>query len=216
MSAGWTEVFDALAPTYDEMTAGNGWSANGRARDLLAPLGLEPTRVLDLGAGTGQTAVVLRDLFPAAALTLVDPSAGMLERARDKVPAGETVVADAESFLRAVDEEWDLVAAIGFLELVADLFEVVRLAASRLAPGGHLVVSHEPLLDDGSVQSSPVSVVSGSQLVRRHPRAELERRAASYGLVRVAATEAVAFERGGDGSGATYEVVVWRLPPGGG
>lgn len=212
MSAGWTEVYDALAPTYDEMTADVGWSANHRARDLLAPLDLTPRRVVDLGAGTGQTAVVLRDLFPDASLTLVDPSPGMLERARDKVPGGETVVADAESFLRGTGDHWELVAAIGFLELVPDLFEVLRLAASRLVPGGHLVVSHEPLLDDGSVQSSPVSVVSGSQLVRRHPREELARRASSYGLVRVAATEAVAFERRGDGSGATYEVVVWRLP----
>ena len=42
------------------------------------------------------------------------------------------------------------------------------LAAARLAPGAHLAVSHEPLLDDGSVQASPVSVVSGDHRVRRN------------------------------------------------
>ena len=214
MTDGWAQVYDALAPTYDEMTTGNGWSANQRARDLLVPLGLAPARVLDLGAGTGQTAVVLRELFPAAALTLVDPSPGMLELARDKVPDAEVVAADAESFLHAGDGEWDLVTAIGILELLPDLFEVLRLSASRLAPGAHLVVSHEPLLDDGSVQASPVSVVGGSHRVRRHPSEEVERRAVSYGLQRVASEVCVAFERSDDGP-AVYEIVVWRAPPSG-
>jgi predicted TPR repeat methyltransferase len=208
---GWAQVYDALAPTYDEMTTGNGWSANQRARDLLVPLGLAPARVLDLGAGTGQTAVVLRELFPAAALTLVDPSPGMLALARGKVPDAEVVAADAESFLRARDGEWDLVTAIGILELLPDLFEVLRLSASRLAPGAHLVVSHEPLLDDGSVQATPVSVVGGDHRVRRHPSEEVERRAVSYGLERVASDVGVAFERTDDGP-AVYEIVVWRAP----
>lgn len=212
MTDGWAQVYDDLAPSYDEMTSGNGWSANRRARDLLAPLGLAPTRVLDLGAGTGQTAVVLHELYPAAALTLVDPSPAMLERAGAKVPVTEVVAADAVSFLRADECEWDLVAAIGFLELVPDLSEVLRLAAARLAPGGHLVVSHEPLLDDGSVQASPVSVVGGSQYVRRHPREEVERRAASYGLRRVASDDGVAFERSEGGGPAVNEIVVWSAP----
>ena len=214
MTDGWAQVYDALAPAYDEMTTGNGWSANQRARDLLAPLGLTPARVLDLGAGTGQTALVLRELFPAAALTLVDPSPRMLALARGKVPDAEVVAADAESFLRACDGAWDLVTAIGFLELLPDLFEVLRLAAARLAPGAHLAVSHEPLLDDGSVQASPVSVVSGDHRVRRHPSEEVERRAASYGLQRVASDVCVAFERSDDGP-AVYELVVWRAPSSG-
>ena len=210
MSDGWAQVYDALAPSYDEMTSGNGWSANRRTRDLLSPLGLAPTRVLDLGAGTGQTAVVLHELYPAAALTLVDPSPAMLEQARAKVPGSEVVAADAASFLRADERDWHLVAAIGFLELAPDLFEVLQLAAARLAPGGHLVVSHEPLLDDGSVQARPVSMVSGGHCVRRHPREEVERRAASYGLRRVASDDGVAFERSEGGGPAVNEIVVWR------
>jgi predicted TPR repeat methyltransferase len=210
VSSSWARLFDALAPTYDATTGGAEWAANEHLAELLAPLGLEPSSVLDLGAGTGQTALVLHGLYPRAGLTLVDPSAGMVALAPDKVPGAAVVVADASTFLRGTDRSWDLVTAIGFLELAPDLFEVLRLASSRLRPGGHLAVSHEPLLTGSSVQSLPVSVVSGTGEVRRHPSAEVERRAASYGLERVVSRQAVAVPRSGDDGDAVYEYVVWR------
>jgi predicted TPR repeat methyltransferase len=210
MTSEWAGFYDRLAPEYDAMTADSAWSVNRAAADLLAPLGLEPARVLDLAAGTGQTALMLRDHYPEAALTLVDPSAGMIEQARAKVPGASLVVDDAAGFLARTDETWDLVAGLGFLELVPDVFEVLRLAATRLAPGGHLVASHEPLLDDGSVQARPVSRVGGGLEVHRRTSDEVERHAASYGLVRVVSRLHASFLRtDGDGR-ATYELVVWR------
>jgi predicted TPR repeat methyltransferase len=208
----WAPVYDALAPTYDQTTGGEAWIANRQTAELLAPLGLAPGSVLDLGAGTGQTAHMLHGLYPRAELTLVDPSPRMIALAPEKVPDAVVVVADAAAFLRGTDRSWDLVAAIGFLELVPDLFEVLRLAASRLPPGGHLVISHEPLLPGSSVQARPVSVVSGTGKVRRHPIEDVERHAASYGLERVASCQAVAFPRSGGDGDAVYEYVVWRRP----
>ncbi|UFN45340.1 class I SAM-dependent methyltransferase [Nocardioides okcheonensis] len=208
----WTVVYDALAATYDAGTAGT-WQANRHVAEVLRPQALRPARVLDLGAGTGQTAAMLRALYPDAALTLVDPSAAMLALAPEKVPGARTFVADAESFLRDTDGSWDLVAAVGFLELVPDLDRVLGLAAARVAPGGHLVVSHEPLLDDGSVQSRPVSVVGGAQHVHRRPRTHVEDVARSCGLLRTASLEAPAFVRSGEGEGdAVYEYVLWHRP----
>ncbi|WP_374457626.1 class I SAM-dependent methyltransferase [Nocardioides sp.] len=209
MSGDWAPVYDALAPTYDESTGGDGWAANEHTKALLAPLGLAPATVLDLGAGTGQTALMLDGLYPRTDLTLVDPSLGMLAQAPAKVPGAAVVVDDAAGFLRATDGSWDLITAVGFLELVPDLFEVLRLAASRLRPGGHLAISHEPLLPGSTVQARPVSVVGGSREVRRHPREDVERHAASFGLERVASHEAVAFPRGDADGDAVYEFVVW-------
>ena len=212
MTDGWAADFDAVAPDYDRRTAQDAWRPNERAADMLVPLGLAPARVLDLGAGTGQTAQALLRLFPDADLTLVDPAPGMLRVARGKLPGARLVEDDASAFLTASTGQWDLVSAIGFLELVPDLFDVLRLAASRLAPGGHLVASHEPLLGSG-VQARPVSHLDRGRTVRRHRVEEVERRAASYGLRRVAGRLETAFERG-DGDGpAVYELVVWRLPP---
>ncbi len=209
MNAGWPEAFDAMAPGYDDQTRDGGWQPNERVAAVLAPLGLRAVRVLDLGAGTGQTTETLSGLFPEAAFTLVDPSTGMAGVARTKLPEATVVVSDAAEFLRSTASTWDLVAAIGCLELVPDLFEVLRLAASRLAPGGHLVVTHEPLLEGASVQAQPRSHLSDGRVVQRHSSDEVERRAASYGLVRVVAEELVAFGRSGDDGDAIYELAVW-------
>ena len=210
MTTDWARFYDGLADDYDALTAGAAWTPNDGAAALLAPLGLAPERVLDLGAGTGQTARMLRDLHPDADLTLVEPSEAMLALAEGKVPGARLVVDDAAGFLARTDEAWDLVAALGFLELVPDVFEVLRRAAARLTAGGHLVVSHEPLLDGPTVQARPRSLVGGSLAVHRRRSEDVERHAASYGLERVASEEVVAFERT-DGEGpAVYELVVWR------
>ena len=201
--------FDAAASDYDADTSGGTWLPNEHLAGLLAPLGLAPASLLDLGAGTGQTTEALLRLYPDAVPTLVDPSPGMLAVARRKLPGAEVVEADAATYLRSTTRSWDLVAAIGCLELVPDLLEVLRLAALRLGPDGHLAVSYEPLRASG-VQSRPVSRLDRGRTVQRHAAAEVERRARSFGLERVASTEAVAFERG-DGDGpAVYELVVWR------
>ena len=209
MTGDWAGFYDSLAADYDDATASDGWRVNDDAARLLRPLALSPTRVLDLGAGTGQTSTMLRELYGPVDLTLVDPSARMLEVAGEKA-LGDLVVDDADGFLRRTTERWDLVVALGFLELMPDVSDLLRLAASRLTPDGHLLVSHEPLLDTG-VQASFVSRTRGGLEVHRRSSAELERTAAAYGLVRAAAVEIPAFERtDGDGH-AVQEIVVWSI-----
>lgn len=209
MTGDWAGFYDSLAADYDDATATDGWRMNDDAARLLGSLDLSPTRVLDLGAGTGQTSTMLRELYGPVDLTLVDPSERMLEVARAKA-LGDLVVDDAVGFLRRTTERWDLVVAVGFLELMPDVSGLLRLAASRLTSGGHLLVSHEPLLDTG-VQASPVSRIRGGLAVHRRSSAELERTAAAYGLVRATAEEIPAFERtDGDGP-ALQEIVVWSV-----
>ncbi|WP_165355247.1 class I SAM-dependent methyltransferase [Nocardioides oleivorans] len=208
-AAGWAGFYDWLAPEYDGWAVRVGWSANLAAAALLAPLGLAPRRVLDLGAGTGQTARMLGASYPAADLTLVDVSPAMIEEARRAFPSAEHVVADAADFLRDAPGEWDLIVVVGVLELVPDMFEVLERAATRLAPGGHLLASHEPILPGPTVQAHEVSVVRGGHRVQRFERAEVARRAATYGLRQVATGDVVAFHREGDGSDAVDELVVW-------
>ncbi|SED21599.1 Methyltransferase domain-containing protein [Nocardioides exalbidus] len=208
-AAGWAGFYDWLAPDYDDWADRVGWSANDAARALLAPLGLAPDRVLDLGAGTGLTARMLASLYPGAELTLVDVSPAMVEQARQAFPSAELVVADAAGFLRDTPGQWDLVVVVGVLELVPDMFEVLERAATHLVPSGHLLASHEPIVPGPTVQATGVSVVRGGYRVQRFERAEVARRAATYGLRQVATSDVVAFHREGDGSEALDELVVW-------
>src|ERR1039458_4869500 len=58
-------------------------------------------RVLDLGTGTGVTALRVLEHHPGAELTGIDESAGMLEHARRALPAAELRVARLEDELPA-------------------------------------------------------------------------------------------------------------------
>lgn len=209
---GWAAQYDALAGDYDAVTAASGWAPNRELAGVLETLPLTPRTVLDLGAGTGQTSSALEQLYPEARLTMVEPSTRMAALAARRLPRATLVVRDAETFLASDHATYDLVVAVGLLELVADLGALLRAATRRLAPGGHLAVTHEPLLPASPVQGEAVSVhsASGGVTVRRHPRAEVHALAAACGLTPVVARDVVAYRRGDTLEDVVYELLVWR------
>ena len=123
--------FDRLAPE---------WHTRIADPDRMAPLaealelaGAAPTRVLDLGTGTGAAARWLASRFPEASVIGVDVAEEMIRIAREE-PADRVAfeVADA-SALRFGDGEFDLVVQVSAPAFFAETARV-------LAPGGHLVV----------------------------------------------------------------------------
>jgi SAM-dependent methyltransferase len=123
--------FDALAPVWDSM----------RVEDTFAPYeaalaGLEraPSRILDVGTGTGAGALTLARHFPNAQIVGVDLSERMLEQARRNTPAElESRVTfergDASS-LPFADNSFDLAAHANMIPFFDEVARVV-------APGGH-------------------------------------------------------------------------------
>lgn len=115
------------------------------AIDLLARVPLSaPRRIVDLGCGAGNVTRLLAERFPGAAITGVDNSAAMLERARREAPAGSGVrwwLADLAHWAVADGEAApDLLysnAALHWLDDHARLFP--RLLAA-VGPGGVLAV----------------------------------------------------------------------------
>ena len=79
------EVFDITAPTYDADRARliPCFDAFYRRTTDLIPAGA--THILDLGAGTGLLSAFVRQWYPAAHIHLLDVSAPMLERARQRL-----------------------------------------------------------------------------------------------------------------------------------
>jgi tRNA (cmo5U34)-methyltransferase len=107
---------------------------------VAATSGLSVTRVLELGTGTGETALRVRARQPEAAWVGIDASEPMLARARDRLP-------DADLRLQRLEDElpagpFDLVVsalAVHHLDGSGkrDLFSRV---ADVLQPGGHFVL----------------------------------------------------------------------------
>src|SRR3954447_14005252 len=105
-------------------------------------------RLLELGTGTGETAVHVLAAHPGATLVGIDASENMLARARPRLPEADLRVARLEDPLP--DGPFDLVfSALAVHPLggpaKADLF---RRVAAVLAPGGRFVLGDLVVPDD--------------------------------------------------------------------
>ena len=129
--------FERSAPGWDERT---GAGSPGH----LAPLAAaalhagQPERVLDVGTGTGEGALMLAREFPRASVRGVDISEEMIRAAQAKVgldPEGRIAfrVADAAS-LPYGEEAFDLVTLLNMPPFFAEIARVLR-------PGGYAIVA---------------------------------------------------------------------------
>lgn len=153
--------FDEFAGEYDKAATEATWLPNDLlAEDLpaIGPVG----HAADLACGTGRTLEVLRHAYPGADLVGVDFSTTMLEIARNRVGDVWYVHADVASFVAACDQEFDLVTVIGGFEFVADLPTVLQGVRAVVRPGGHLLVTYEPVIACWQPQSARVETNLGS------------------------------------------------------
>jgi ubiquinone/menaquinone biosynthesis C-methylase UbiE len=148
--------FDGLAPVWDTMR-GPGLDAFEQALGSVAP----PSRVLDLGTGTGVAAFALARRFPEAEVVGVDLSAAMLGEARRKTPPELAARVRFEqgdaSSLQFDDGAFDLVTLANAIPFFDELDRLV-------APGGQVLFSFS------SGPETPIYVPS------ERLRAELSRR----------------------------------------
>ena len=141
LSAAGDRHFDGLAEKFAASLYGG---ARGELRlallDRLLPelLALHGQPVLDVGGGLGQ----LAGWFAGRghAVTLVEPSAEMLARARESLSGRPVTFVQAP--LQALPEvapgPWSLIACHAVLEWLADPRAALAILAGRLAPGGQL------------------------------------------------------------------------------
>ncbi|GHF96035.1 class I SAM-dependent methyltransferase [Streptomyces thermodiastaticus] len=141
-------AFDRASRHYDTLVALNpGYHAHLRrsVRRLGLPAGGAGLRLLDLGCGTGASTAALRSVLPAAHITAVDASTGMLRRAAAKPWARDVtfVHAPVEHLSDAgVRGPFDAVFAAYLLRNVRDPDAVLATVHDVLRPGGRLAV-HE-------------------------------------------------------------------------
>ncbi|WP_298844079.1 class I SAM-dependent methyltransferase [uncultured Roseobacter sp.] len=129
-----TAFWDRIAPKYARQPIRDMKSYEytlGRTRSYLG----SGDRVLELGCGTGSTAIRLAD--GVARYTATDVSAGMIAEARIKqTPDNLELLTAGWSEPRLLDREYDAVLALNLLHLLRDMPSVLRRVHSLLEPGG--------------------------------------------------------------------------------
>jgi len=139
----------AIVRAFDRASAGYDAAAALQERvrheliSRLDELKVRPAAILDLGAGTGHGARILKRRFPGSLVVAVDIAPGMLERARAQsrwLRRFERVGADAYA-LPFRDGAFDLVFSNLMLQWCDDLDAVFAEIARVLAPGGLLLFS---------------------------------------------------------------------------
>ena len=131
--------YDRWAAVYDHDANPLPALEEPHVRDALGDAG--GREVLDLGCGTGRHTAWLA--AAGARVTAVDFSAGMLEEARRKVPAGRArfIVHDLHEPLPLPDASFDAVVSGLVLEHLRDLAGFFSEARRVLRPAGRAVVS---------------------------------------------------------------------------
>jgi SAM-dependent methyltransferase len=130
------EHFDAVAERYDELRVPPGLTI---LHDTLVREGeLAGKRVLDIGCGTGAALAVLAQQFECK-VSGVDPSPGMLEQARRKLPAADLRQGVAED-LPFRDESFDAALMMTVVQHV-DRRPAFTETRRVLANGGRFVIA---------------------------------------------------------------------------
>jgi tRNA (cmo5U34)-methyltransferase len=154
------EQFHFDPDTYMEMVLAEVPAYRELQREIArATAGPDVRRILDLGAGTGETAEAVLAVHPTAELVGIEESPAMLEHARRRLPGADLLVSRLEDPLP--EGPFDLVvSALAIHHLdgpgKADLFSRV---AAVLGPGGRAVIGDVVVPDDPDDVVTPVDGV---------------------------------------------------------
>ena len=161
-----------------------------RTRALLKP----DDRVLELGCGTGSTA--LRLAGDVRSFLATDLSAGMIEIAREKqsvsaIPTLDFQIATAEASILEAGR-FNAVLGFNYLHMVRDVPGTLRRIHTLLAPGG-LFISKTPCLGDMNPLLSLV-LLPGMRAIGQAPYVSVFRQAELCRLVSSAGFDLLATE----------------------
>jgi SAM-dependent methyltransferase len=130
-------TYDAFAASYDDFNHRYQFESwTGKLLDRAEATGLEGHRLLDVGCGTGLSFV--EPITRGWAVTGVDISPRMIERARRRAEGAALHVADMRALPRLGDFDliWAVNDAINYLLDVDELQSALAGMRANLAPGG--------------------------------------------------------------------------------
>ena len=101
---------------------------------------LNPTSILDLGCGPGNSTKVLKDKFSSAKVVGADNSEEMLSKARELYPDLEFIHLDANGDLQEISEQFDIVFSNACIQWLPNHRELLPKLMKLLKPKGTLAV----------------------------------------------------------------------------
>lgn len=171
------DYWDHRARVYDEAQHRGGRDAVDRdlwGRVWSAALPATPSRVLDLGTGSGHAAFVLAAL--GHEVTGLDSSGGMLEIARARAAEGGATGASptfvlGDACAPEIDGPYDVVTSRYLMWTLREPVEALRRWRRLLRPGGVLAVVDSTWFDSGLEGSPPEFVDSYGEVLADLPLA---------------------------------------------
>lgn len=139
--AAWSEIAGEWAQRWGRV-------ADPARRTLVRETGVGPgSRVLDVGAGSGEFAALL--LGEGASVAAIDAAPGMVDLARRRAPGADVRLGSLDA-LPWPDGSFDVVTAINALQFAGDPIAALRELARVVGPGGAIGVSNwaEAALND--------------------------------------------------------------------
>ena len=150
--------FDQFAREYQEQHAASirlsgetpDFFAKYKIDDVAATLGragVRPQRILDFGAGVGNSLVHMRNSFPDSEITLLDPSRESLDIARKRFPGQAAFTHFDGKTIPFADGSFDLAFAACVFHHIPEAFQVGLLAeiGRVLTDGGSFFLfEHNP------------------------------------------------------------------------
>lgn len=129
-------LFDQFAPHFEASLIGN---LNYKTPQEIGSIVLMESpgpfdRILDLGCGTGLSALPFRD--EASWIEGIDISAGMIAQAREKNIFNDLHVTDIKTFLENEKSQYDLIISSDVFIYLPDLANIFTLVSNRLSPNG--------------------------------------------------------------------------------
>jgi SAM-dependent methyltransferase len=184
-------TFDEKARTWDTPERRRRAEAVADAIRASVPLS-KTTRVIEIGAGTGLLGLALAG--EVGELVLAEPSAGMLEVAREKLGAADSAAVTAIPFDLTTDDPppgapFDLAISLLVLHHLADTGSALAAILRLLRPGGRLALADLDT-EDGSFHAKDAEGIFHLGFDRR----ALADLASAAGFVDVAITTATEIE----------------------
>jgi len=153
--------YDLRARDYS--TEAHGEFYKGIAEDLLNMIPpTAPSRILEIGCGSGFSTEVLATRFPDAEIIAMDPAPGMLDIAREKLGQDHTFVDRIPGH-----EQFDLMISSMSLHWTTE--EDRTLIVDQLAADGLLCIAAPGRLDGARAQGNQLLLDSVKRVKRKHP-----------------------------------------------